>query len=238
VCKKFVVFQDGLPAVLFDGKVCPSGMTNDSKHSYRIFKKAEVRISYNPHYFILKIGYASDIIDDRKGSKVVEESVNGQISSEGIGQFCSVLIVSSEDAILNVCIVFEISFVGEVSESGYFNNLLVSKVNVSELKPSADNARVSKERSDLSGSSIGCDIKVFWFFFEQEISYSTADKVGFKVMPNESVHDFESIRIDIATRDAVLVTIIDDWLKGVGGGGVSFVLNRVFTHVQPGVFLL
>jgi hypothetical protein len=57
-----------------------------------------------------------------------------------------------------------------------------SKSNVSDLKPPADDSRITKQSMNFLRGRVGCDIKIFRLLIEQEIPHTPTHEIGVKAL--------------------------------------------------------
>ena len=195
------VTADGLEVGGADVKVELSSEADGAHHADGVFAEADVRVADGADAASFEVTETTDVINDGEVVDVVEETVDGEVATEGI------FLGSAEGVILEL--VETVGLIGDgirgrgLTEGGGLDDLF-AKDNMGETEATANKIAIAELALDFVGAGIGADIEVFGGATKEQITDGTANEVGFVAELGEAVKDLKGIGVDVAAGDVVL----------------------------------
>src|SRR5262249_25365883 len=192
---------DGREDIRIDSEVKACRQGDGAHHSDRILPQADIWITNRPDHAGPKIAQAADIVDNRECRDVIEESVDGEVTSEGglFGRCERVVVVDqvrlhrSRHAVLyNLLARLDLP-----AKRSDLDNLWPES-DVRQAKTPADDPAIAKEPLDLIGVGRRADIEVFRTAAEQKVPDAAAHEVCDVIELPQTIEHFERVGIDIA----------------------------------------
>ena len=148
-------------------------MADNPNHSHRVLLKSFFRMTDSSDDLLLKIGHSTYIVDDWEICNIVKEAVDCNISAQGIFLRSPEVIRSNDLSIFgHGFFKFRVA-----TKSWDLYDLSLSKKDLDQSKPTADDATVLEEKIDLVGVSVGGYIEVFRGLPQEEIADASPDQV-------------------------------------------------------------
>jgi hypothetical protein len=164
----------GLVGLVFNEESGSGSMADDTNHSNRVLFKSFIRITNGPNDPSLKIGDATDIVDDGEICNIVEEAINRDVSAKGILCRRSEAVCPKDIPFFR----FYLFKFRSASKSGNLDGLSAFKKHMDQSKSAADDTTIPEEAVDLMGVSIGGNIKVFWSLSQKKIPNASANEIS------------------------------------------------------------
>lgn len=207
-----MIVEDGLPRCRLDLEVQARRKLDGADHPDRIFPESNVRLADRPDSPCVQVLEAGHVVDDRKGTDVVEEPVDREIASERVflGIAEGVVTPDQDVGFLSFPGCFFRDRLAPLAKRGDFHNL-AAEVDMRQPEAPANQAAIPKESFDFLGMGIGRDVKVLGVTTKNQIPDAAADQVSLETGTLESIEDFDSIGIDALPRDRMLRSRNNDW---------------------------
>ena len=195
------VATDGLEVGGADVEVELGGEANGTHHADGIFAETDVGVADGADAAGLEVTETTDVINDGEVVNVVEEAVDGEVTTEGI------FLGGAEGVILEL--VETVGLIGDgirgrgLTERGGLDNLF-AKDDMGETEATANKIAIAELALDFVGAGIGADIEVFGGATKEEIADGTADEIGFVAELGKTVKNLKGIGVDVAAGDVVL----------------------------------
>lgn len=195
------VTADGLEVGGADVEVELGGEANGTHHADGIFAETDVGVADGADAAGLEVTETTDVINDGEVVNVVEEAVDGEVTTEGIFLGCAEGVVFE--------LVESVRLIGDgvrrrcLAEGGGLDDLF-AKDNMGETEATADEIAIAELALDFVGACVSTDVKIFWGPAKEQITDGTANEVGFVAELGEAVKNLKGIRVDVAARDVVL----------------------------------
>ena len=89
---------------------------------------------------------------------------------------------------------------------------------VRQAETTAHQTTVAEQFTHLIRRRAGCHVKIFRFFTKQEVTYATADEIGFIARLVQSIEHLEGIITDIFAGNCMLFTRDNRHMRLFNGG--------------------
>jgi len=155
----------------------------------------------------LQIAHTADVVTHGKVGNAVIEAVNGEVTALGIFFNRAKDVVAQQHAVLAALGdgAIGLLIVMMTTEGRHFDNLRPEH-HVREAETATHQAAVAEELAHLIRRGVGSDIKIFWFFAQQQVAHPAAYQVCFIARFIQTIEHFERIFADIFAGNSVLLT--------------------------------
>lgn len=179
------VRSDRSEGLFFDGKAEAGRIADRSHHPESVFKKAGIRIANCADDTPLEVFFATDIVEDLFGDRVVKHPVDGEVAPHGIF-FGTRWVDPCGSTPIGVASVFP--------EGGDLK-LVPCFYDDDDPKGDADRDGFGEELFDLSDGGIGGDVDVVAGVLHEQIAHIPARKVGDVARLLQGLHHLFSMLI-------------------------------------------
>ena len=173
-------------------KVEPRDERERSQHSDRILDESLVRIANRSDHTCAEILHPTNKIDDREGRDVIEQGVDGEVSSERVlfSRAECVVATNRRPTLLTAArfvfaVLLGVSCFGggqlvrrNLTPERRDLNRLLTELDVRESETTADNPAVSKESLDFPGVRRRANVEVLRAPGQQQITNAASDEIG------------------------------------------------------------
>ena len=202
-----------LRRILLDLEIETRGELDGAHHAHRILPETDHRISDGTDDPLLEILETTNPVYDRKIADVVEESIDGEITTVRIR------LRSAERIVLKrtFCRMLDdfTDRLGVLTECGSLNDL-TAKPEMGKTETTPDKETVAERTLHLVGLCAGADIEILRIAPQKQITHTSTDKVCRVAKIVETVQHTERIPIDILARNAMIRTRPNDGLVLLG----------------------
>src|SRR5713226_4930683 len=148
-----MMFPDRVEDRRIDGEIETRGESDRPEHAHRVLANTLVRVANRPYDPDCEVLESADVVDNGERRDVVEERVDGEVAPECIFLWRSEGVVPVDEQL-------PLRRRGIRSGDGDLDDLL-TKADVREAKPPADDPAVSEQPLDLIGVCGSADVEVF-----------------------------------------------------------------------------
>lgn len=175
---------EGGPGSGFDGEAEGGGEADGAEEAEVVFLESGGGLANGADELGFEVGLAVDVVDERTGFGVVEEAVDGEVSTFSVLFGCGKRNGFGATAVT----------VGAVgAEGGDFDPAFAGGGDDDDAEVGADELAAREEFGDLSGVCGGGDVVVFGIAIEQEVTDGATGEVGEVAVLVEAVNDFEDV---------------------------------------------